>query len=236
MQGHHPGIATGAESGKSGAQDAGVGQYLASSRRSGKGGSDNREIGVCSIGKCCRGAIFHAYVVSGQRRTRTQIACGNRHLSLNISRVGTQGRYPRQHHQKPRREASCPCCAGEVRAQRARNSLQQSGIQRFAHAATVGRRSAAGPREVNGLWITYIDAGAAAELLGAAEPELGLSELFFSEPDLSEPDLSDPDLSDPDLSDPDLSDPDLSDPDLSDPDEPESLATALFDASRLSVR
>jgi hypothetical protein len=53
-----------------------------------------------------------------------------------------------------------------------------------------------------------------------------LSELFFFEPDLSEPDLSDPDLSDPDLS----------DPDLSDPDEPESLATALFDASRLSVR
>ena len=73
-----------------------------------------------------------------------------------------------------------------------------------------------------------LDAGDEADVLGADEPELGADE-----PELG---LSDPDLSDPDLSEPFFSEPeDCSDPD--DPvEEPDSLATELLEASRLSVR
>ena len=68
-----------------------------------------------------------------------------------------------------------------------------------------------------------LDAGDEADVLGADEPELGADE-----PELG---LSDPDLSEPFFSEPE----DCSDPD--DPvDEPDSLATELLEASRLSVR
>jgi len=75
----------------------------------------------------------------------------------------------------------------------------------------------------NRLWITQLDVGAEAELLGADELVVDADdpELCFSEPDVSDAFFSEPE--------------DFSDPD--DPvDEPESLATVLFEASRLSVR